>query len=282
MNLNDLIVEKVKDLPTLPTVYSALCDVIEDSSSTVEDVARVICLDQASVIRILRVANSAFFGFSGRIDSISRAILILGFNEVRNLVLASSVMNLFNKRHSLRGFKPQDFWIHSVGVGLITRLFSQMAGFRRLENFFIAGILHDIGKIFFFEFMEEEYSRVLTLVNEKKCLIREAELEVLGMDHALIGSLVADQWKLPEPIRNALHYHHFGTIGEQADLLVASVHLSDILARVLELGHPGDDLIPQPSEAVWETLKLRPGMVTQMVPKLLKDFREMVGTVFLG
>ncbi len=282
MNLNDLIIEKVKDLPTLPTVYSALCDVIEDPNSTVADVARVISLDQASVIRILRVANSAFFGFSGCVDSISRAILILGFNEVRNLVLASSVMNLFNKSDSLRRFRPQDFWTHSVGVGLITRLFGQMAGFRRLENFFITGILHDIGKIFFFEFLKDEYPRVLALVNEKKCLIREAELEILGMDHALIGSLVADQWKLPEQIRNAIHYHHFGAIGEQADFLVASVHLGDILARVLELGYPGDDLIPRPSECVWETLKLRPGMVTQMIPKVLKDFEETVSAIFLA
>src|SRR4030042_4298738 len=106
MNLVEQILKNVKDAPTLPTVYSALCDAMANPQSTANDVAKIVSMDQASTIKILRIANSSFFGFSGRIENIQRAIVILGFNEVRNLIMASSVMNLFSKKESSTGFRP--------------------------------------------------------------------------------------------------------------------------------------------------------------------------------
>jgi putative nucleotidyltransferase with HDIG domain len=282
MGLIEKILMKVKDLPTLPAVYSAVCDAIDSPRSTAEDVARVISTDQASTIKVLKIANSAFFGFSGRIETISRAVVVLGYDEIRSFVLSSSVMNLFKKHPILHRFHPRAFWAHSIAVGLITRALGKRMGVVHLENFFVAGILHDIGKLFFFEFAEEDYSRVLTLVDEKGCFIREAELEVLGIDHALAGSMMADQWKLPEPIRNALHYHHFGMVGEEPDLIVACVHLGDILARALTLGNPGDDLVPQPNEGIWEVLKLQPGTIRKMVPVLLRDYEDTIRSMLLS
>ena len=281
MNLVEKILENVKDVPTLPTVYSALCDAIENPHSTANDVAKIVSMDQASTIRILRIANSAFFGFSGRIENISRAVMIIGFDGVRNLILASSIMNLFTKKRAVTGFKPREFWGHSIAVGLIARLMAKMSGVVNAESFFAAGILHDIGKLYLFEFAENEFMRVLSLAADSNRLIRETEVEVLGMDHALMGSLLADQWRLPEPIRNAIHYHHFGTVGEKTDLLVASVHVADILARAFEMGHPGDNLVPQPNENVWNVLKLRPGMIGRMLPIILREYEEAVRTMLL-
>jgi len=282
MDLIEKILTRVKDLPTLPSVYSALCDAIASPRSTAEVVARVIAADQASTLKVLKMANSAFFGMSGRIETVSRAVVILGFDEIRNMVLSSSVMDLFKKGKTLHRFHPRAFWAHSIAVGLITRMLGKRMGIVHLENFFVAGILHDIGKLFFFEFAEEVYVRTLRLVDEKDCFIREAELEVMGMDHALAGSMVADQWRLPEPIRNAIHYHHFGMIGGEPDLLVASVHLADILARALTLGYAGEDLLPQPNEGIWEVLKLQPGTVRKMVPSLLRDYDETIQSMLLS
>jgi len=282
MDLIEKILTRVKSLPTLPTVYSALCDTIANPRSTAEDVAKVISIDQASTLKVLKMANSAFFGFSGRIETVSRAVVVLGFDEIRSLVLSSSVMDLFKKQKTLHRFHPRDFWAHSIAVGLITRILGKMLGVVHLENFFVAGILHDIGKLFFFESAEEDYGRALGLVDEKNCLIREAELEVLGMDHALVGSMVADQWKLPEPIRNAIHYHHFGMAGDEPDLFLACVHLGDVLARALVLGYPGDNFIPQPNEAIWEVLKLKPGMIRKSVPELLRNYEDTMRSVLLS
>jgi HD-like signal output (HDOD) protein len=281
MDLIERIVKNAKDLPTLPTVYSALCDLIASPKASVRDVADLISTDQASASRLLRIANSSFFGLRGKVETISRAVALLGFNEVSNLILSSSVMNLFEKRKPLLGFRPRNFWAHSIGVGLITRWVGQSAGMTQLENFFLAGILHDIGKLYFFEYAEEEYVPVLTLVKGGKHLIRDAELEVLGVDHSLMGSFLADEWKLPQPIQNAITYHHFGKVGDKADILVAAVHLADVLARALELGYPGDNLIPQPAEVIWPVLRLRPGMIEKMVPKILKDYEDAMNKMFL-
>ncbi len=281
MDFVEKVLKGVKDLPTLPTVYSALCDVIANPRSTAEDVAKVISADQASTVKVLRITNSAFFGFRGRIENISRAVVVLGFDEIRNIILASSVINLFDKGRAVERFRPRDFWAHSIAVGLTTRALGKMVGIQHLENFFVMGVLHDIGKLLLFEYMKDEYDQVLALVQEKKCYIREAELEVLGMDHALVGSMVADQWGLPEPIRNAIHYHHVGMVRGEPDLLVACVHLADILARALELGYPGDELIPQPNDCIWEVLKLRPGMIGRIMPSLLRDYESTLHSMLL-
>lgn len=149
MNLTEKILKNVKDLPTLPTVYSALSEAMANPQSTANDVPKIVSMDQASAIKVLRIANSAFYGFSGRIENI-RAIVVLGFNEVRNLILASSVMSLFAKKESLIGFRPSDFWAHSLSVALIARSIGKLTGGINVENFFVAGILHDIGKLYFF------------------------------------------------------------------------------------------------------------------------------------
>jgi putative nucleotidyltransferase with HDIG domain len=282
MDLIEKILVRVKDLPTLPTVYSALCDAIADPRSSAADVEKVISTDQASTLKVLKIANSALFGFRGKIHNISRAVVVLGFQEIRNLILSSSVMNLFKKPRASHRFHPRDFWAHSIAVGLITRSLGKRVGVVHLENFFVAGILHDIGKLFLFEFMEKDYSRALAMAEEKNCFIREAELEVLGMDHALVGSMVADEWRLPRPIRDAIHYHHVGMVGVEPDLFVACVHLSDILARALRLGYPGDDFLPGPNDGIWEVLNLGPGMISAMVPMLLKDYEETIHSMLLS
>ena len=281
MNAVDRILKTVKDAPTLPTVYTALCDAMSNPHSTANEVAKIVSMDQASTIKILRIANSSFFGFSGRIENIQRAIVILGFNEVRNLIMASSVMTMFSRKESTTGFKPNDFWAHSLSVGLLARAIGKLAKCTNVENFFVAGILHDIGKLYFYQFAHEEFVRAISSVEKEGRLIRDVEVEVFGMDHALMGSSLADHWKLPEPIRDAIHYHHFGIAGDKPDLLVASVHLGDILARALGLGHPGDDLVPQPSDCIWDILKLQPGMISGMVPSFLQDYEEAVSKMQL-
>ena len=97
-----------------------------------------------------------------------------------------------------------------------------------------------------------------------------------------MGSMMADQWRLPAPIRNAIHYHHFGMQGGETNLLVACIHVGDIVARALELGYAGDDFIPQPNESTWETLRLKGGMIRKMVPELLRDHEEAMRTMFLS
>ena len=274
MTETDKILEKIKELPTLPTVFSRLSDAMSNPRITNDEIAEIISSDQAAALKVLKVVNSAFYGFSGRIDTISRAILYLGLNEVRNLVFALSVINLFKKKKALMNFRPAEFWSHSIGVGIVTRIIGSTIQIPNLENFFLAGILHDIGKLILFEHAPDDYEKVLEKVEEKRCLIMEAEKEVLGFDHAKIGELLAAKWNLPPTIKNAIRYHHSGMMDGSTDKLVAAVYIADITARALELGYPGDDLVPEPNELVFEKLKIPENFFTNHCDEILKTYEE--------
>lgn len=274
MTSTDKILEKIKELPTLPTVFSRLSDAMSNPRITNDEIAEIISSDQAAALKVLKVVNSAFYGFSGRIDTISRAILYLGLNEVRNLIFALSVINLFQKKKNLMNFRPAEFWSHSIGVGITARIIGSTIQIPNLENYFLAGILHDIGKLILFEHASDDYAQVLQIVEEKRCLIADAEKEVLGFDHAKIGEMLALKWNLPPTIRNAVRYHHSGIMEGSTDKLVASVYIADITARTLELGYPGDDLIHEPNELVFEKLKIPKNFFTNHANEILKNYEE--------
>lgn len=276
MDIQERINVRIQQLPTLPTVYAALSDAMANPRVTSEDVAKIISNDQASSFKVLKVANSPFYGFQGRIDTISRAILHLGFNEVRNIVLALSVLNLFSKNKTLMNFRPVDFWAHSIATGVCARMIGSAAGINDIENFFLAGILHDIGKLLLFEYFSPEYEQVLTLVEEKKIMIRQAERKVIGIDHAEAGWLLAERWKLPISIRNTIYYHHYGFVSGKPDLMVAAVHVANIVARMLELGYPGDDFVQEPNEKVWQVLNLQNDIFTKISDVMIQHYEHTV------
>jgi putative nucleotidyltransferase with HDIG domain len=273
------IIETIKEFSTLPTVYSSLIDVLNDPSATPQAVSDLIACDQASTSKVLKIVNSPFYGFSGQIETISRAVVVLGFNEIYNLILSSSIMDFFTGKESLSNFEPVEVWRHSIAVGIATKTLGRLAGHPNQENFFIAGVLHDIGKLVFFQYGEDEFSLALELCEREQKPISQVELKIFGIDHARIGALLAEQWRFPEPIINAIQYHGQGIIPGKFDFLTAAVHMGNILARALELGNGGDDFIPQPNRQVLEILNLKPGSLTGMAPGLLKDYDEICQTL---
>lgn len=276
MNLTEKIMTGVNNLPTLPTVYSSLTEAIENPKTSSDKLANIISNDQVSVFKILKLVNSPFYGFRGKIDTISQAILHLGFNEVKNTVFALSVINFFSKDKILLNFRPVDFWAHSIAVGIVTRMIGAEIGEKNLENYFLAGIIHDIGKLIFLEYAHDEYIKVLELVESKRSFIKDAETEIMGIDHSRAGQLLASKWKLPQSIQNSILHHHGGIAGNEVDPLVASVHIGDIVSRMLELGYPGDNLVPEPNHKVWEILNISKGFFQQVRKRLLNDFSQTI------
>jgi HD-like signal output (HDOD) protein len=281
MDIAKKILQQVEEFPTLPTVYSALSEVIANPRSTATDAANIIATDNASAMKVLKVANSPLYGYSGRIDTISKAIFFIGFNEVRNLIAALSIIDMFSKSKQSVLFNPVEFWKYSIATGVITRLLGKQAGVGNLENFFLAGILHAIGKLFFYEFATNEFSTVLSMVAEKQVPMRAAERSVLGITHTAIGLQLAEKWKLPPTIKNSIEHYITGFVNGAPDLQTASVHVASIMARCLRLGKPGDILIPEPNELVWDVLKLPAGTIVGMYDQILNDYREAAGSLLL-
>lgn len=270
------LIAGINSLPTLPTVFATLSEAIEDPRVTTEKLAEIISSDQASAFKILKVANSSFYGFRGKIDTISQAIIYLGFNEVRNIVFALSVMNVFSKDKRLPNFSPIDLWAHSIGVGIITRFIGKGIGEKKIENFFLAGILHDIGKIILLEYAHQEYAAVLGLIESKNCSMLEAETEIFGVDHTRVGQMLAEKWKLPSAIQDTILHHHSGITGKENNAIVASVYIGNLAAGMLGFGHTGNKHFPEPNIDIWEILNLPHGYLTSICKQVVETYDKTI------
>lgn len=273
------IIEQVKDFPTLPTIYTTLMEVIDNPGTTVEDLARIIMKDQSAATKILKAVNSPIYALKVRVNTISQAIFHLGFDEVKNLVIALSMLKMFDGTKAIKKFKPDDLWKHSIAVGVITRYLGKLIGIKKLENYFLAGVLHDIGKIFFLKYYNENYLNVIEYVLEHDITIRDAEAKIFGATHTVVGGVLAKKWRLPASIQSAVANHTEGISGNKAEPQVACVHVANILARALDLGNPGDRLIHRPNREIWKYLKLPPGTFVNSMSGIISSYEHVAATL---
>jgi putative nucleotidyltransferase with HDIG domain len=227
-----------------------------DPNTTSEDMGKLISSDPSITVKILKVVNSPYYGFPSRITTISHAIVILGFNTVKSIVMSVSVFSSFNTTGSEGGLNLEKFWEHSISVGACTEVMAKTSGFSAPEEFFICGLLHDVGKIIFLQNLEEEYAAVIAEAKTRKIPLRQAEEELLGFTHADVGAYLLDQWKLSKTFVAAVRFHHNPALAGDEAKLAAIVHVGDVLARCLCLGNGGDPYVPAIAESAWDILKM--------------------------
>jgi putative nucleotidyltransferase with HDIG domain len=271
----EAISKKVTNLPTLPTVYTSLCKVMDNPHSTTQDVVQVISGDKSTVSRVLRVVNSAAYGLNQKVETVSQAVVLIGIQEVRNLILGSSIMKSFPVDEELTGFNPENFWKHSIGVGLATRLLGKQIGFADVESLYVAGLLHDIGKLFFISYMPNEYSEVFNSLRENRETIVSAEKRILGVGHDEAGAMVIEYWKLSDYLKQVVRFHHSLNAGSAVKNLVTIVHIADYWVRALDLGSPGDPRVKHPDQRAWKTLTIHPETFSSLTPMLLREHKHI-------
>jgi len=276
MKLINQIIHEIDEFPTLPTIYSTLNEVMANPRSTANDVAAVIQQDQSSASKVLKAVNSSIYGFRNRVNTVSQAVVYLGFQEVKSLVITLSVMNMFSKTQSTAILNPVELWKHSIATGVIARYLAKMMGERELEKYFIAGILHDIGKLLFLRAIPDIYSKALNFAFDYKLQTRDVEKEIIGMSHNLAGKLICEKWKLPVSIINTIHYSHSGLVDGKVDRMVSTVHIANVMAVVLELGKAGDTSIPEINTNVWSQLPIKEGTFVRGLPIILKEYQDSV------
>ncbi|MDH7576284.1 MAG: HDOD domain-containing protein [Bacillota bacterium] len=238
----DQIVQRVRDLPALPQIVARVLKLTDDPDSTVKELNDAICQDQALTAKVLRLANSAYYGFPRRISTIIEAIVILGFNTIRNLVLAVSVHNLLSKEVPGYQLGRGELWRHSIACAMAARTLARRTRFPSPDQAFIAGLLHDIGKVILSVYVSETFGELIKKVHEAKIPFPQAEEEILGFTHAVIGSKVADKWNLPLPLVEAIAFHHSPLNAKENPKLTVLVHLADALCMMMGIGLGGDGL----------------------------------------
>jgi len=230
-------------LPPFPATVNKVMEICRDVNTSPTDLTKVISLDPVLTGRVMQLVNSAYFCVSREIISPARAVIMLGMNTVRNLVLGATVISAFGARKNFRALNIDMFWKHSLGVGVIAKLIAKKRNIdqRLLEGYFIAGLLHDIGKIPLNSKFSDEYLNIIGIPEKEPQPLFISEKELLGIDHAYVGNLIAKKWKLGEEISDTITYHHAPETyqGVQNDILF-TVILSDHFANSSEIGFSGN------------------------------------------
>jgi len=227
----------VKNMPTLPVALREATRIAENPQATVTQLAEVIGRDQVLSSKVLKMVNSPTYGFPGRIASIHNALVLLGFNVVRSLIISTVVFESMASSMT-------ELWRHSVGCSIACRELGRLLNMENLDELFIAGLLHDIGKVVTAVQLPEAKEEIDRLVREEDITCREAEERVIGMAHSRIGGWLAEHWNLPANLRYALAYHHRPLSAQEFVTIASLVHIGDFLTRLFEFGSGGDDHTP--------------------------------------
>ena len=240
------VLKRVNDIPSLPQFVIETLKKLDDPKSSAADVANKLSRDEGLVIRVLRLANSAYYGLSRRISSVSEAISFLGFKTVKSIVLAASVYKFMDSSFTGYALDRGDLWKHSQSVASTARFLAAHVKGVDPEEAYIAGMVHDIGKIVLSDYVRFGYSIIIRLVEEEQLPFTDAEKQVLGFDHAQVGGLVIEQWNLPEIYMYTTSNHHSpGALPEDMEeyrLVVDVVHVANAICSMLGSGIGADGL----------------------------------------
>lgn len=232
---------EVEDMPTLPAVMNRVLETIESETSSAQDLTAILECDHAISARILRLANSAFYGLRHRPDTIRRAVIVVGFEAVRMLALATSVFDTLSKRKQF-ALNPEDFWLHSLGAAKAAQLLAgQIRGIESTEACFTAGLLHDMGKYILALVLKEQYQGVVNAAKESKVALHEVEQRELGVTHAAVGMWVGNRWNLPGIVTDVMGYQlRLSEYKGEYRAEVALASVSSDLSRKAGFGDAGD------------------------------------------
>ncbi len=181
---------------------------LQDDDTSIKKLSKVIEKDQSIVTKILRLVNSTFYGFKSKIKNISHAVIVLGFNTIRNAVVSVSIIKTFSGEKTFEGFEISDFWRHSIGVAVISRYLSEQTRLDSPDDCFVVGLLHDIGKVILSQHFTEHFGLVWKSVKEEGLSFFEAEQKLLPVNHAQIGGHLAKKWQFPVSLIDTITYHH--------------------------------------------------------------------------
>jgi putative nucleotidyltransferase with HDIG domain len=244
MELNQLIMN-ANDLPTIPVVATKVLQLIENETTTSEDLAKVVSSDSAVAARVLKISNSSFFGCKRQINTLSHAIMMLGYNTLKSLVMAASIKQV-SKAY---GLTEKMLWEHSFGAGLAARIIADTTQQVNTEEAFLGGLFHDIGKTIMNNIDRQQFQMVMQKCYNDNVSFQEAEQQFYPYTHAEVGGLVIEKWNFPEMLMKAILEHHRFNFGENEDpyqvSLTCIVGLANLFCHKIGLGQrePEQDLV---------------------------------------
>jgi HD-like signal output (HDOD) protein len=255
MDIQELFSTGVK-IPSLPDVYYEFKDAMDDPEGSFDEISSVISTDPGLTVRLLRIVNSAYFGFPSKIETISHAIGVVGLDQLNNLVISTVVMDRF-KGIPDSVINMNSFWKHSIACGLAAKIISSHNGEINTEKFFVAGMLHDIGRLIIALKASFNILSVFMRCKAENIPVHEAEENIMGFTHADVGKHLLKTWDLPVFHQELVGNHHQPFKNSSFAKEASIINIADHLVNNLELGDSGESSFPSPmNQQAWENLEL--------------------------
>ncbi|NCC24612.1 MAG: HDOD domain-containing protein [Deltaproteobacteria bacterium] len=258
----------VKSLPTLPTALEKVTKLVEDPNSSTEQIAKLICRDQVLSAKVLKMVNSPIYGFPGRIGTIQHALVLLGFNVIRGIIISTSVFDIMTTN-------MVGLWEHSLGCAMASSAVAKAAGFKDPEEYAVAGLLHDIGKVLAAVQLPDLKAEADELVRTEDLTYLEAERRVFGFGHDRINMWLAEHWNLPLRLKEGLVLHHRLESEAHYPDMPRVVHVADFMTRLFEVGSGGDDQVSHLDQTALEGLGLSLSSIDNLLDSVAGDFEEL-------
>ncbi|MBD3319879.1 MAG: HDOD domain-containing protein [Chitinivibrionales bacterium] len=278
---NEILQEKVStisNLPTLPQIASRLLTTINDPATSANDVAFLVSQDMSLSAKVLRLANSAFYGIPRSITSITQAVVILGMKVINTIVLSLTVFDMFPQDKNARLFNREAFWRHCLGCALISRMLADtMKSFVIFdsEEAFGAGLLHDIGKVVMEQYFHDDFHKALIHARENNISFYDAEAETLGYTHADIARWLTEDWNLPQELRLPIIHHHNPSECREYFDIVCLCHYADWLCYQAEIVIDDSYAAPALDEESVNTLTIDPHQIERIRESIDAELQKM-------
>ncbi|MBN2340207.1 MAG: HDOD domain-containing protein [Deltaproteobacteria bacterium] len=268
------MLKRSANLASPPDLYAKLMEVMERGGSSSSHIAGVISKDPSLTARLLKIVNSAYYSFPSAIETISRAITIVGTDELRNMVLVTSVIKNFSS--SLEGIlNMEQFWKHSIACALFSKQLAKLRNDQNAERFFTTGLLHDIGRLIMYLQIPDTMTDVI-FDSDTQGETHRIERRLAGFTHAGVGAELAENWKLSARQHEAIRYHHNPQRAKRFPTDTAILHLADALSIALQIGSSGSRFVPLIDIEIWEQLHLPADSFFRIAQDVQKEVNELI------
>lgn len=267
-------------LSSLPVIYSKINEAVNDPQSSMKDISDIISDDPGLTSRLLQLVNSAFYGFPSRVETVSRALFIVGTRQMRDLAMATSIMNVFEGIPE-NLVSMESFWRHSVACGLAAKI---LATYRRcemnVERFFAAGIIHDIGRLVIYKKIPDTAQAMILRCKNRGELLYAVEKETIGFDHSELGRRLMRFWNLPPSLEEVVACHHSPQEARRYPVETAVVHIADIIVHAMQMGSSGEQYIPSVDEKAWQLIGIPTSALSPTLDQLEREVNDVVQSLF--
>ncbi len=276
------IIDRLDELPTLPSVVYELSRVINDPMSSTSDVERIMANDQSLTIKVLKLANSAYYAIPGGVTSLQRAIGYIGYDTIHQLVLSASIVNALNSESSEK-FDLNQFWKHAIGVAMAAEATAKFVHYKTPSDLFTCGLIHDMGKVAAFIIAPDMFLETVQYAQANGLSMHEAEEQLGVPKHTVLGRELANKWRLPAMIQASAAHHHQkeinlrGGLSSEMNNIVDIIYLSNLLIHALQFGHSGHVKVLGVPKDVLERMRLTPEKLKELIAKIRESIASADG-----